>query len=200
MNGCGLAATDAASFRRRAPALEGDAYLLAPETRYFITDHLGSTRVVLKGDGTLSMQTDYLPYGGLISGSGLNVTENDYLWTGDVAKTTEKVKTYQTYTKTNNATGDEVYVGRTSGTRTPEQNIKRRDYNHHMNKQGYGPSKLDKSSTNPDAIRSQEQFVIDKNGGAKVHGGTSGNRINGISRNNPKRQQYENARRKEFGD
>ncbi|MBQ2543926.1 MAG: hypothetical protein II556_03130, partial [Bacteroidales bacterium] len=28
------------------------------------------------------MQTDYLPYGGLISGSGLNVTENDYLWTG----------------------------------------------------------------------------------------------------------------------
>ena len=82
LNGCGLAATDAAGFRRRTPALEGDAYLLAPETRYFITDHLGSTRVVLKGDGTLSMKADYLPYGGLISGSGLNVTENDYLWTG----------------------------------------------------------------------------------------------------------------------
>jgi hypothetical protein len=28
------------------------------------------------------MQTDYLPYGGLITGSGLNVAENDYLWTG----------------------------------------------------------------------------------------------------------------------
>ena len=28
------------------------------------------------------MMADYLPYGGLISGSGLNVTENDYLWTG----------------------------------------------------------------------------------------------------------------------
>ena len=28
------------------------------------------------------MQTDYLPYGGLITGGGLNVTENDYLWTG----------------------------------------------------------------------------------------------------------------------
>ena len=82
LNGCGLAATDAAGFRRRTPALEGDAYLLAPETRYFITDHLGSTRVVLKGDGTLSMKADYLPYGGLISGSGLNVTENDYLWIG----------------------------------------------------------------------------------------------------------------------
>ena len=37
---------------------------------------------MLKGDGTLSMNADYLPYGGLISGSGLNVTENDYLWTG----------------------------------------------------------------------------------------------------------------------
>ncbi len=117
---------------------------------------------------------------------------------GDVAKTTEKVKTYQTYTKTNKATG-EVYVGRTSGTGTPEQNVKRRDQNHHMNKQGYGPAELDKSSTNPDAIRGQEQFGIDKNGGAKINGGTSGNRINGISRNNPKRQQYENARRKEFG-
>ena len=61
---------------------ENDPDTPAPETRYFITDHLGSTRVVLKGDGTLSMKADYLPYGGLISGSGLNVTENDYLWTG----------------------------------------------------------------------------------------------------------------------
>ena len=61
---------------------ENDPDTPAPETRYFITDHLGSTRVVLKGDGTLSMKADYLPYGGLISGSGLNVAENDYLWTG----------------------------------------------------------------------------------------------------------------------
>ena len=28
------------------------------------------------------MKADYLPYGGLITGGGLNVTENDYLWTG----------------------------------------------------------------------------------------------------------------------
>ena len=61
---------------------ENDPDTPAPENRYFITDHLGSTRVVLKGDRTLSMKADYLPYGGLISGSGLNVTENDYLWTG----------------------------------------------------------------------------------------------------------------------
>jgi len=82
LNDCGLAAADAAGFRRRAPALEGDAYLLAPDTRYFITDHLGSTRVVLKGDGALSMKADYLPYSGLITGSGLIVMENYYLWTG----------------------------------------------------------------------------------------------------------------------
>ena len=61
---------------------ENDPDTPAPENRYLITDHLGSTRVVLKGDGTLSMKADYLPYGGLISGSGLNVAENDYLWTG----------------------------------------------------------------------------------------------------------------------
>ena len=61
---------------------ENDPDTPAPETRYFITDHLGSTRVVLKGDGTLSMNADYLPYGGLITGGGLNVAENDYLWTG----------------------------------------------------------------------------------------------------------------------
>ena len=118
---------------------------------------------------------------------------------GDVAQTAKSVKTYQTYTRTNKVTG-EIYVGRTSGTGTPEQNVKRRDQNHHMNKQGYGPAELDKTSTNPDAIRGQEQFGIAKNGGAKVNGGTSGNIINRISRNNPKRQQYENARRKEFGN
>ena len=118
----------------------------------------------------------------------------------DVAKTTSKTqKTYQTYTKTNKTT-NEVYVGRTSGTGTPYENIKKRDQNHHKNKSGYGPAQLDKSSTNPDAIRGQEQYMIDKNGGAKSIGGTSGNAINGVSPKNPKAQQYENARKKEFNE
>ena len=54
-------------------------------------------------------------------------------------------KTFQTYTKTNPKTGQQ-YCGRTSGCGTPEQNIARRDANHHMNQDGYGPATLDKSS------------------------------------------------------
>ena len=42
--------------------------------------------------------------------------------------------------------------------------------------------------------------MIDKNGGAKSIGGTSGNAINGVSPKNPKAQQYENARKKEFNE
>ena len=40
------------------------------------------------------------------------------------------LRTYQTYTKTNPKTG-KVYSGRTSGTGTPAENV-RRDANHHM--------------------------------------------------------------------
>ncbi|MBZ4417072.1 RHS repeat-associated core domain-containing protein [Myxococcus sp. RHSTA-1-4] len=107
-------------------------------------------------------------------------------------------RTYQTYTKTHPTTGD-VYTGRTSGTGTPAQNVARRDANHHMNGQGYGPAVLDKSSSNPAAIRGREQQGIDANGGARSTGGTSGNAINGISPNNPNRQTYIDAAKKEFG-
>jgi RHS repeat-associated protein len=107
-------------------------------------------------------------------------------------------KTYQTYTKTNPETG-EVYTGRTSGTGTPEENVANRDVNHHMNDQGFGPAKLDKSSSNPDAIRGREQQQIEANGGAKSQGGTSGNAINGVSAKNPKADQYKNAANQEFG-
>ena len=115
------------------------------------------------------------------------------------AKEDSARKTYQTYKKTNPNTG-EVYVGRTSGTGTPIENIKKRDSHHHMNKYGYGPAELDRSSANPDAIRGQEQFGIDFNGGAKSQGGKSGNKINSISPKNPKKQYYEEARKKEFGE
>lgn len=98
----------------------------------------------------------------------------------------------------NEATG-QVYVGRTSGTGSPNQNIIRRDQNHHMNKKGYGQAILDQSSSNPDAIRGQEQFMIEKHGGAQSSGGTSGNAINGVSKNNPRAEEYEAARVKEFG-
>ena len=58
---------------------------------------------------------------------------------------------------------------------------------------------MDNSSSDPDAIRGQEQLQIDINGGAQSQGGTSGNAINGISNNNSKKEIYEKARKKEFG-
>lgn len=111
---------------------------------------------------------------------------------GDIAATSDvpaPIKTYQTYTKTNPDTG-EVYSGRTSGTASPEENVARRDRSHHMNERGFGPAVLDKSSTNPAAIRGREQQLIDANGGAKSQGGTSGNAINGISNRDPVKRQY----------
>ncbi|WP_010176100.1 hypothetical protein, partial [Bacillus coahuilensis] len=104
---------------------------------------------------------------------------------------------YQTYTKTKPITG-EVYTGRTSGTGTPLENIAKRDANHHMNNEGFGPARLDKSSTNKDAIRGREQQLIDLNGGAKSKGGTSGNKINGISDINPNKKRYLDAADKEW--
>ena len=108
-------------------------------------------------------------------------------------------KIHVTYTKTNKTTG-EVYSGRASGKGSPQDVVKKRDANHHKNSEGYGPAVLDKSSTNSDAIRGQEQYLIDANGGAKSQGGSSGNAINGISDTNPKKQIYEEARRNEFGN
>jgi RHS repeat-associated protein len=109
-------------------------------------------------------------------------------------------KTYQTYTKTNGTTG-EVYSGKTSGTGTPEANVRNRDSKpDHKAKteKGYGPAVLEKSSSNSDAIRGREQHLIDKNGGAKSQGGTSGNAYNSISPTNKKAQQYKDAAIKEF--
>jgi hypothetical protein len=92
-----------------------------------------------------------------------------------------------------------VYSGRTSGTGTPDENVRLRDRNHHMNDKGFGEAQVDKTSTNPDAIRGREQQLIEANGGAKSQGGTSGNAINGISDSNPNREQYMSAAEEEFG-
>jgi hypothetical protein len=79
------------------------------------------------------------------------------------------------------------------------QNILRRDRDRHMTSQGYGPARLDQSSTNRCAIRGREQAMIEANGGARSMGGTSGNAINGISPNNPKLPSYMSAAEAEFG-
>jgi hypothetical protein len=110
-----------------------------------------------------------------------------------------QARTFQTYTKTNPQTG-EVYTGRTSGTGTPEQNVARRDAAHHKNAEGYDRARVDKSSTNKDAIRGREQQGIDANGGARSRGGTSGNAIDGISHKNPKKPGYIKKAVREFGE
>jgi RHS repeat-associated protein len=106
-------------------------------------------------------------------------------------------RTYQVYIKVNPTTG-EIYTGRTSGTGTPEENVARRDASHHMNGKGFGPAILMYSSSNPDAIRGQEQIMIENYGGAQRSGGTSGNAINGISPTNPRLNDYIDAARLEF--
>jgi RHS repeat-associated protein len=70
-------------------------------------------------------------------------------------------KTYTTYTRTK--TDGTVYAGRTSGTKTPEQQVAvRTSRPDHQAKtvEGYGPATVDKNSSNPDAIRGREQQLI----------------------------------------
>ena len=98
--------------------------------------------------------------GNFFTGHGWNTNAELHKITTTVTTTTMggvvvNGKTYQTYQKTNPDTG-KVYSGRTSGTNSPEENVRMRDLNHHMNEEGYGPAKLDKSSTNSDAIRGRE--------------------------------------------
>lgn len=103
---------------------------------------------------------------------------------------TEAKKTFQTYFKgVLDPKKHGKYSGRTSGTNTPEKNIAKRDKNHHMN-ETHGPAYLDKTFTNSDDNRVREQINITNSGGAKSVGGTSGNRINGISPHNKRLQKY----------
>ena len=108
------------------------------------------------------------------------------------------LKTYQTYTKTNSTTG-QVYSGRTSGYGSATANVAARDVSHHMNSKGFGPAKLDQSSSNYNAIRGREQMLIDYYGGAQSTGGTSGNVINGISSKNSLKATYFGEAEGEFG-
>lgn len=77
----------------------------------------------------------------------------------------------------------------------------RRDNNRKdgLNARGFGRTEIDRTSSNPDAIRGREQQMIDKNGGAQSQGGTSANKINSISDRNPKGAGCVRAATKEFG-
>ena len=126
------------------------------------------------------------------AGSSFILTHNTCGDAGNVKKT------YQVYRKDPiNPKTHGVYTGRTSGTRKAATNVDVRDAGHHMNAT-HKPAKLVASSSNKDAVRGFEQKLIDANGGALSQGGSSGNKINGISDKNPKKQRYMDAAEKEF--
>ena len=128
----------------------------------------------------------------------LTVADFETYFVGEQRVLVHNCKTYQTYTRRG---PNDTYSGRTSGTGTPEQNIARRNGpGHPKSQEGYGPPRLNKSSSNPDAIRGREQQLIERNGGARSTGGNSGNAINGVSPRNPNRDRYRDAAGKEFGD
>lgn len=68
-----------------------------------------------------------------------------------------------------------------------------------MNEKGFGEAELDKSSSNPNAIRGREQQLIDANGKAQSEGGTSSNAIRGVAKDNPNAATYKQAAEEEFG-
>lgn len=110
---------------------------------------------------------------------------------GDASAVT---KTFQTYTKVHPDTG-EVYVGRTSGTGSPLENLARRDAGHAYNDEGFGPAQLDQSSGSYASIRGREQQLIEHYRDL----GVSANKINGISPLNQNRDLYLGSAVDEFG-
>ena len=52
------------------------------EARYFVSDHLGSTRLVANSAGTVLEQNDYMPYGERHANSALATSTNPYLYNG----------------------------------------------------------------------------------------------------------------------
>ena len=52
------------------------------EPHFFIKDHLGSVRDVVKADGEILQQNDYQPYGEKNLADGHASGENDYLYCG----------------------------------------------------------------------------------------------------------------------
>jgi RHS repeat-associated protein len=112
----------------------------------------------------------------------------------------EDDKSYQTYTRWNPLTG-QCYSGRTSGTDTPANNVKKRSAQQaDLTAEGFQPGVVDKSSFNKSSVRGREQQMIEINGGAQSSGGTSRNLINGISPLNLRGPlQYIPAANAEFG-
>ncbi len=77
--------------------------------------------------------------------------------------------------------------------------VKARDLSH-KDKEGYGPAVYDQKSTSYTAIRGREQQLIDFHGKAQSEGGTSGNLIRGVGKNNKAGLIYHNSANSKFGE
>lgn len=108
---------------------------------------------------------------------------------------------FLTYVKENKKTG-KIYIGRASGIikeiskEEVDRIRKKRDSSHQKNKEGFGVSAIDETTTSYDAIRGREDQLIRE----FKELGISGNNYNGISKRNKKRKQYINAAIAAFGD
>ncbi len=128
------------------------------------------------------------------------------LLSGDTIQSDQdKQWVYLTYTRTNSDT-KQVYSGRTSGWAGTTADLDilaaRRgnaDDQQRLTDTGFGPPVIDKYSTEYDPIRGREQQLIDYYGGAQSVGGTSANRINGVSDFNLARPIYLSASVAAFG-
>ncbi|MEO7325355.1 MAG: RHS repeat-associated core domain-containing protein, partial [Dokdonella sp.] len=158
-------------------------------TSFFESDAFGQ----LAADAGMAMVIAMAPGGGNISE---DVTEAEVAQQASVNS-----KTYTTYTRAK-AADETVYSGRTSGYGTPEEQVVARTSSRdHEAKtdEGYGAAVVDQNSANASAIRGREQQLIEQNGGAQSVGGTSGNKINGVSPANQNAEVYQLACDDEFG-
>ncbi len=114
---------------------------------------------------------------------------------------TRTLRLFITYIKENSNSG-ELYIGRASGQvngideEAADKIRKRRNNNHHRNKDNFGKAVIDRISTDYNAIRGREDMMIRRT----KELGISGNKYNGISIRNKKRQVYLNAAINLFGD
>jgi RHS repeat-associated protein len=149
---------------------------------FVITNGLRNGTVAVVGEGAL------------LSSTGVVVA------VGGALALRELTRVYVTYTLTN-ANGV-VYSGRTSGFGDARTLVQNRFERHHMRLRGFGNLQLDRSSWGDfaqDAIRGREQQLIDYHGGAQSQGGSSGNRIRGVSVLNPFGSIYHWQSNKLFG-
>ena len=126
----------------------------------------------------------------LLAGAVVADAVNDYINT-----------IYVTYTLTNPKT-KQVYVGRTSGTGTPQQVANRRYSHHYLRRaQGFGKPVVDRWAKGLEgkmAIRGREQQLIDYYGG--VGNPTVANRIRGVAAKNPLGRHFHDRANKYFGN